>query len=576
MSAFGGLILTNKGRALQAKAQNGIQLNFTKVKVGNGELSGQSILELNDLISSKKELSILELKTQPEGKASLKSFFSNSDITTGFYWRELGVFAQDPDEGEILYCYGNAGANAEYIPAGGGADVLEKYINIVTIVGDASNISATLGSEVFVTQADFDSHVNNTSNPHQITAAQIGAETPTSAQEKVDTHENKAAPHSGHETLAGAQEKADAAQSAAESYADTKVSDLAGAGRTTETVKGNADAIASHLADYIRQPGYGTTSGSANTYNLTLNPALTAYTAGVCVAVKIHATNTGSSTININGLGAKTIKDSKGNNLTASKLMLNGVYTLRYDGTNFILQGEGASGNAIASDLLSGKTATTDAGEIVGTMPNRGAVNHSLAINGTYTIPEGFHNGSGTVTQSITTKGAQTYTPGTTNLTIASGQYLSGTQTILGDANLVSANILSGKSIFGVAGSATPLRIASGNVTSSLSKVLYFYEVVYGSGSLQYHIVVSGLTFLPKFIFARWFSGNTVSGVFYSEQSIQFGDQGESKVLMFSESASNPGYSESFKLDSNCYVNATGFRLPVTASNKVFDWFALG
>jgi len=76
-----------------------------------------------------------------------------------------------------------------------------------------------------------------------------GHETPTGAQAKVDTHENKAAPHTGHETPAGAQAKADAAESAANSYTDQEVGDLAGDGRTTETVKGNADALDAHLAD---------------------------------------------------------------------------------------------------------------------------------------------------------------------------------------------------------------------------------------------------------------------------------------------------------------------------------------
>lgn len=59
---------------------------------------------------------------------------------------------------------------------------------------------------------------------------------------------------------------------------------------------------------------------------------------------------------------------------------------------------------------------------------------------------------SGSKTQQLTTKAAATITPGTTAQTIASGTYLTGTQTIAGDSNLVSGNILSGKSIFGVQG----------------------------------------------------------------------------------------------------------------------------
>lgn len=87
-----------------------------------------------------------------------------------------------------------------------------------------------------------------------------------------------------------------------------------------------------------------------------------------------------------------------------------------------------------------------------GSMANRGAVNQSLAINGSYTIPAGYHNGSGKVTQNIPTKGAQTYTPGTANQTIAAGQYLTGAQTIKGEPNLKPENIKKGVSIMGIIG----------------------------------------------------------------------------------------------------------------------------
>lgn len=205
---------------------------------------------------------------------------------------------------------------------------------------------------------------------------------------------------------------------------------------------------------------YAIATGSTNVYATTITPALSSYVEGMALSVKIPVDSTGACTINVNGLGAVGIKKANGADVT--NLKAGGIYTLRYDGVNFILQGEGASGNATASDLLSGKTATTDAGEITGTMIDRGAISQSLAINGTYTILEGYHNGSGKVTQSIPVKSAQTYTPTTTNQVISAGQYLSGSQTILGDSNLVGPNILAGKSIFGVAGTGGSVVVQSG------------------------------------------------------------------------------------------------------------------
>lgn len=61
--------------------------------------------------------------------------------------------------------------------------------------------------------------------------------------------------------------------------------------------------------------------------------------------------------------------------------------------------------------------------------------------------------GTKSATKQLTVQAAQTITPGTADKTIASGRYLTGTQTIKGDANLVAGNIKSGVSIFGVAGS---------------------------------------------------------------------------------------------------------------------------
>lgn len=60
--------------------------------------------------------------------------------------------------------------------------------------------------------------------------------------------------------------------------------------------------------------------------------------------------------------------------------------------------------------------------------------------------------GTKSATKQLTVQAAQTITPGTSNKTISSGRYLTGTQTIAGDANLTAGNIKSGVSIFGVDG----------------------------------------------------------------------------------------------------------------------------
>ena len=87
-------------------------------------------------------------------------------------------------------------------------------------------------------------------------------------------------------------------------------------------------------------------------------------------------------------------------------------------------------------------------------------------------------------TGNILSKGAQTYTPGRSNQTIASGRYLSGTQTILGDSNLVSSNIVDGVSIFGVQGNADGYVCPSGYVyRNGNNKANFALETSFGDAS---------------------------------------------------------------------------------------------
>lgn len=162
MSGFGsGLLLTKKGQALLTKAQAGKQLKYTRVGIGDGNLNGVDPTTLNKLVLEVKSTQITKLEIQQD-KAVIGFVLSNKDLTTGFYFREIGIFALDPDEGEILYSYVNAGANAEFIPPAGSAEAIEKEINALFIVGNASNVTAVIDkSLVSVSQKDFENHVAN-------------------------------------------------------------------------------------------------------------------------------------------------------------------------------------------------------------------------------------------------------------------------------------------------------------------------------------------------------------------------------------------------------------------------------
>ncbi|OLS34228.1 hypothetical protein BTR22_19260 [Alkalihalophilus pseudofirmus] len=153
MSSFGGLLQTRRGRNLQAKAQTGVKLQYTRIALGDGHLGSTPIADLNALRNQKKSLDIQKLNVLTGGRALVGSTLSNQDMQEGFYFREIGIFAQDPDVGEVLYCYGNAGELAEYIPPAGGADVIEKSINIQTTIGNAQNVTAIIDdSLVFATE----------------------------------------------------------------------------------------------------------------------------------------------------------------------------------------------------------------------------------------------------------------------------------------------------------------------------------------------------------------------------------------------------------------------------------------
>ena len=169
MANWNGLQLTNKGIALQAKVQAGTELEITKLKLGSGVVpSGTDIKTLTDLITPEQNLGIGG--TEAVGDyCKVSATISNSGLEAGYYVRELGVFAQDPDEGEILYLYATDGA-PDYLPAGGGSTVISQEFNVMIAVNDTDNVSVEIASDTLATMGyvllQIQQHDNN-ANAHE-------------------------------------------------------------------------------------------------------------------------------------------------------------------------------------------------------------------------------------------------------------------------------------------------------------------------------------------------------------------------------------------------------------------------
>ena len=163
---------------------------------------------------------------------------------------------------------------------------------------------------------------------------------------------------------------------------------------------------------------------------------------------------------------------------------------------------------ATAEYLLANLTMYVNNLKVTGTMVNNGAVNQALAVNGTYTIPKGYHNGSGKVMQSLTTKAAQTYNPSTVAQTITAGQYLTGAQIIAAiTGNAIPSDVLAGKTFNSAAGigligtAIAGKKFASGIFTPLGSGYTANYTRENGAvaGTYNYHRVSSlGLGFTPR------------------------------------------------------------------------------
>lgn len=145
MPNWNGLVLTKKGQLLQAKVGTGVVLALTKMKLGSGVLpNGTSLEDLTDLVTPEQNVGIASKEVLTDQKmCKISATITNVGLSAGYYVRELGVFANDPDDGEILYAVTSDSA-PDYLPPEGGSTAVSQEFAVYIAASNASDVNVSI------------------------------------------------------------------------------------------------------------------------------------------------------------------------------------------------------------------------------------------------------------------------------------------------------------------------------------------------------------------------------------------------------------------------------------------------
>ena len=155
MAEFSKLVITNKGQALLAKMIAGSgNIEFTKISASSTAYTDAQLEGLTSLSNVKQTSLISKVTRTNEVAIKVEAAFTNTELTAGYYMKALGLYAVDPDVGEILYAVTRETSGNCYMPAYNGITVSGAYVQLVTTVGNAENVSLEVDQAAVATIGD--------------------------------------------------------------------------------------------------------------------------------------------------------------------------------------------------------------------------------------------------------------------------------------------------------------------------------------------------------------------------------------------------------------------------------------
>lgn len=165
--------LTNYGRELIARSQaTGKKLQYIKLVTGDGQLDNQNIDTMTSVIAPKLECPFTSNgEFVGDGQFRIEFAVGNSTVTSGFFARELGVYANlegESDSAAKLIAYSNGGNYASYIPSRE-TPINSKVFSLDVVIGNSTNVTVKKIDAAYLTRGALEAHSRDTSAHAPIT-----------------------------------------------------------------------------------------------------------------------------------------------------------------------------------------------------------------------------------------------------------------------------------------------------------------------------------------------------------------------------------------------------------------------
>lgn len=466
---FEYVVLTTKSYEFVSHVVAGKQMRFTKAQIGDGEvIDPDNLANLDELINYKSDADIVGVRG--DGKQAIIDININTDhVTDAFKFREVGIFAEIDGE-EILYAYLNAGDKFDYLTPNEGGQTFSQTIQFVVAVGNAANVEivfskvdipdasirlSMLSDEIMDyingIQSDISEHITNdilgANGEHGLkfdetqaklkynkNGAWIDIPTGQAAESEINNHKLLSILNdSGVHDFRYVVDRKKLQYKTGTGWADMEIEgtgDISVTGLTADTLRAGVTVVITRGDQEIDRI-VGSYTADATATSDDIMPGKTAYANGQKITGSMIA-NTGDIQLSnpsiINSrLQSPTIPDGLYKNATVSfghnlypEFIKTGIdiYGVRGTYTN--------DANAVASDILSGKTAYARGNKITGNIST---------YSGDRSISAPTISGNNLITPTI------------------SNGYYNNARLSFPKGNLSPENIKKGVNIFGVTGS---------------------------------------------------------------------------------------------------------------------------